>query len=50
MFGDGKQTRDWVEVSDVARANLLAADITITGPVNIGSGRETSVLELLDGA
>ena len=48
VFGDGKQTRDWVEVSDVARANLLAADATITGPVNIGSGRETSVSELLD--
>ena len=48
VFGDGKQTRDWVEVSDVARANLLAADATITGPVNIGRGRETSVLDLLE--
>ena len=47
VFGDGKQTRDWVEVSDVARANLLAADAMITGPVNIGRGRETSVLDLL---
>ena len=26
VFGDGRQTRDWVEVGDVARANLLAAD------------------------
>jgi UDP-glucose 4-epimerase len=48
VFGDGKQTRDWVEVSDVARANLVAADATITGPVNIGRGQETSVLDLLD--
>ena len=48
VFGDGQQTRDWVEVSDVARANLLAADGTITGPVNIGTGRETSVLDLLE--
>jgi UDP-glucose 4-epimerase len=48
VFGDGKQTRDWVDVSDVARANLLAGDGSLTGPVNIGSGRETSVLELIE--
>jgi UDP-glucose 4-epimerase len=49
VFGDGSQTRDWVEVGDVARANLIAGDAdAFTGPVNIGSGRETSVLELLD--
>lgn len=47
VFGDGLQTRDWVEVSDVVRANLLAADSGLTGPVNIGHGRETSVLDLL---
>jgi UDP-glucose 4-epimerase len=47
VFGDGRQTRDWVEVGDVVRSNLLAADSEVTGPVNIGSGRETSVLELL---
>ncbi len=47
VFGDGRQTRDWVEVSDVVRANLLAADADVAGPVNIGRGRETSVLELL---
>ena len=27
MFGDGRQTRDWVDVSDVVRANLVAADV-----------------------
>ncbi len=48
VFGDGRQTRDWVDVSDVVRANLLAADSELTGPINIGQGRETSVLELLD--
>ena len=50
MFGDGRQTRDWVECRDVVRANLLAADSELTGPINIGHGQETSVLELLDGA
>ena len=48
VFGDGRQTRDWVEVADVVRANLLAAESTLTGPINIGTGRETSVLELLE--
>jgi UDP-glucose 4-epimerase len=47
VFGDGGQTRDWVEVSDVVRANLLAADSSLTGPINIGTGRETSVLDLI---
>jgi UDP-glucose 4-epimerase len=48
VFGDGRQTRDWVEVGDVVRANLLAADSSVVGPVNIGHGRETSVIELLE--
>ncbi len=48
VFGDGRQTRDWVDVSDVVRANLLAAASEVTGPINIAQGRETSVLELLD--
>ena len=48
VFGDGMQTRDWIYVSDVVRANLLAAEADLTGPVNIGWGRETSVLELLE--
>jgi UDP-glucose 4-epimerase len=47
VFGDGRQTRDWVEVGDVVRANLLAADANVSGPVNIAGGRETSVLDLL---
>jgi UDP-glucose 4-epimerase len=47
VFGDGHQTRDWVEVGDVVRANLLAADASVTGSVNIGWGEETSVLELV---
>jgi UDP-glucose 4-epimerase len=50
VFGDGHQTRDWVAVSDVVRANLLAAgaDAELTGPINIGTGRETSVLDLVE--
>jgi len=47
VFGDGRQTRDWVDVADVVRANLLAADATVTGPINIADGEETSVLDLV---
>jgi UDP-glucose 4-epimerase len=47
VFGDGGQTRDWVDVSDVVAANVLAADATLTGPVNIGHGQETSVRDLV---
>ncbi|HEY3775392.1 MAG TPA: NAD-dependent epimerase/dehydratase family protein [Solirubrobacteraceae bacterium] len=48
VFGTGRQTRDWVEVSDVVAANLLAAGSDVTGPVNIGHGQETSVLALIE--
>jgi UDP-glucose 4-epimerase len=47
VFGDGHQTRDWVEIRDVVRANLLAADSEVAGPINIARGEETSVLELI---
>jgi len=46
IFGDGLQTRDYVYVGDVVRANLAALDGGYCGPVNIGTGRETNVVEL----
>jgi len=47
VFGDGRQTRDWVDVADVVNANLLAAGSQVTGPFNIAGGEETSVLDLV---
>jgi UDP-glucose 4-epimerase len=41
--GDGKQTRDYVYVEDVARANLLTLDKSLNGAVNIGTSIETDV-------
>jgi nucleoside-diphosphate-sugar epimerase len=38
IFGDGKQTRDFVYVKDVVQANLLAMQSLKTGTFNIGSG------------
>ena len=48
VYGDGRQTRDWVEVSDVVAANLMASESELHGPINIGHGEETSVLELIE--
>lgn len=46
VFGDGKQTRDYVFAGDVARANLLAAEKRFAGPLNVGTGVETDVVQL----
>jgi UDP-glucose 4-epimerase len=46
IYGDGEQTRDYVYVGDVARANLAALNAPISGAVNIGTGIETSVNQL----
>jgi len=46
VFGDGEQTRDYVFVEDVARANVLGLDAPC-GSYNIGTGIEKSVNDLL---
>jgi|Tabmets5t2r1_1033131.scaffolds.fasta_scaffold00007_7 UDP-glucose 4-epimerase len=48
VFGYGKPTRDYVHVGDVVRAFTSAADGETPGTFNVGWGRETSVLDLLD--
>jgi UDP-glucose 4-epimerase len=55
VFGDGRQTRDYVFVKDVARANVLASSMSppaatdIDGPAfNIATSRQRSVLELAE--
>lgn len=55
VFGDGAQTRDYVYVGDVARANLLAATALLapmqqldTRAWNVGTGIETSVVALAE--
>jgi UDP-glucose 4-epimerase len=47
--GDGLQTRDYVYVGDVAEATLLALERPeVTGPVNVGTGVETSVVTIFE--
>jgi UDP-glucose 4-epimerase len=46
IFGDGAQTRDYVYVGDVVRANIAALNANVSGAFNIGTGVETSVNQL----
>jgi UDP-glucose 4-epimerase len=55
IFGDGRQTRDYIYVGDVASAFLTAAVATLSPPerldaraFNVGTGVETSVIELAE--
>jgi UDP-glucose 4-epimerase len=48
VYGDGTQTRDYLYVGDVIEAALAAASSPANGSFNIGTGRETSVLELVE--
>ena len=54
VFGDGLQTRDYVYVGDVVAAalaaseRLSAAGADVEGPFNVGTGTETSVLDLVE--
>ena len=47
IVGNGKQRRDFTHISDAVEANLLAAEkVDVTGPVNIGTGRNYSINDL----
>jgi UDP-glucose 4-epimerase len=48
VFGDGLQTRDYIYVQEVVEAALIASASEHTGPFNVGTGKESSVLELVD--
>lgn len=48
IFGDGSQTRDYVYVHDVVHAMLLASEHDGGGVYNVGTGTETSVVDLYD--
>lgn len=55
VYGDGRQTRDYIYVGDVARAFMSAAAVSLAPPerldaraFNVGTGVETSVIELAE--
>jgi UDP-glucose 4-epimerase len=45
--GDGGQTRDFTYVGDIVAANVLGLTSTLTGALNIGTGRETAIGDLV---
>ena len=48
IYGDGEQTRDFVNVKEVVDANILAAESNETGSYNIGLGKSTTINYLFE--
>ena len=48
VFGDGSQTRDFIYVGNVARANALALQSDVTGVLTVGTGTSVTLLDLID--
>jgi len=48
VWGDGSQTRDFIAVDDVARAVVLAITSDHTGVLNVGTGIETSFIDVVE--
>jgi UDP-glucose 4-epimerase len=48
VFGDGSQSRDFIHVSDVARANVLALDADYVGALNVATGAPQTLLQLIN--
>ncbi|MBT8434603.1 MAG: NAD-dependent epimerase/dehydratase family protein, partial [Gammaproteobacteria bacterium] len=48
VYGYGYQSRDFIYVDDVARANLAALEGNLTGACNIGTGEQSTLLDLIE--
>ena len=48
IWGPGTQTRDFIHIKDIIEAVFAAVDNNVTGPINLGWGRETSFIELAE--
>jgi UDP-glucose 4-epimerase len=49
VYGDGKQTRDFIDVRDVAQANICAYESDEAGgPYNVGAGEATKIVDLAE--
>ena len=48
IYGDGGQTRDFIYVKDIARANLFMAETSNTGVYNVAYGKKITILDLAE--
>lgn len=48
VWGNGKQTRDFIHINDIVDAVITSLDNDSIGPINLGTGRSTSFLELAE--
>ena len=48
IYGDGEQTRDFVYVDDVVRANIAACKSDYNGPLNVASGKKLTINQLYE--
>ncbi len=48
VYGDGEQSRDFVNVKDVVQANILAVESDKTGIYNVGTGTEITINKLIE--
>jgi UDP-glucose 4-epimerase len=48
VFGDGLQTRDFIYVGDIARANVAALRGDVSGVCNVATGETVTLLQLID--
>ena len=46
VWGPGTQTRDFIHMQDVVNAVMTAVEENIQGPINLGTGRSTSFIQL----
>jgi nucleoside-diphosphate-sugar epimerase len=48
VWGNGQQTRDFIHIKDIVEAALTSLESPATGPINLGTGRATSFLQLAE--
>jgi len=48
IFGDGEQTRDWIHVDDICRANMYFMESDFQGEIDIATGRSLSLNYIVD--